>query len=135
MKKFLLAILILLMSCSTQTSPSQEVILHLIVRQATIRVIDGKPDRAVRVQKIIQEARMVVEGEKEITVALAVEALRQAIDAEKLTPADQLLIEDLLKLVQVEIEDKIGIGVLNPEQKAFLSEVLKQAELAATLPM
>jgi|SRR3970040_1030734 len=125
-------------SSGVSIGPREEVILNLVVRQAVVRALANKPDRAVRAKQIIAQARAVVSGDLDATVALAVEALRSAIKWDNLSPADKVLIEDVLALVKLEVEKHVGNGVLNPEQRTLIVKLLQSAEeaadLAATIP-
>jgi hypothetical protein len=122
----------MMQGCSA-TAPTQEATLNLLVRQATVRALQNKPERAPRAKEIIGEARQLTTGEKDVTVALAVAAMRGVIEWDRLTPADRLLIEDIMTMIQIDLENHLGSGILNPEQKAFLDKLLQSAEQAASL--
>lgn len=80
----------------------------LVTMYATIKIVNGDRDRAVRVEEIASEVRQYASGEKQITVDLLVDQIRKQVPWQKLDPADELLIHALIDELRLRLVDRFG---------------------------
>jgi hypothetical protein len=110
----------------------------LVVQYATAKVIeagktaDERSARAVRIKSIATEAKTWFDGD-DVTVGLLQAAAQARLAKLNLGPADLLLANGLVGVVVEELQKKVGEGVLSPEQKMTVSQVLAWIVGAADL--
>ena len=107
-------------------------VAKLTVQQATLRVIDEDPEKAVRVLEISGEVRQMIEVDL-VTVALLDEFIRVQVNWEKLSIADAQLLLLLLDELKVQLAERMGEGLLTPDQKVSLNKVVDWVEESALL--
>lgn len=105
---------------------------QLVVQQSTLRVIDEDPDKAQRVAAVVEEVRIYVEDEF-ATLGLIEQAVRAQIEWDRLTLADQILIDAVLSEARTELERRFGAGLLDPNSRASVMTVLDWVEQSARL--
>lgn len=133
----LLAVLVaafFISSCATLKE--NDAVVRLVLQQATLRAIDasGHPEsRALRVIEIVTDARKFVSGNPQSTVDVITQVVVAQIDFEGMSPADQLLVRDLISIATAEIQSRINTGDLNGEQLVYVDTVLGYIESAAQL--
>lgn len=96
---------------------------RLAVTYATLKGVEKGLD-PVRTRAVAESAKAIVSGE-----AVTLAGLKEAISAElaglDLSPADRFLADALVSAIAQELQLRIGTGVLSPEQKVQVSEVLQ----------
>ena len=135
MKQLILAFLTVafLSGCAlletVETSPTAA---KLTVQQATIRVIGTDMDRAARVLEIAAQTRGMIEVDA-VTVSLVDEFIRVQVDWSKLDLPDAQLLAMLLDELRDRLAEKLGDGLISPEDKVSISKVIDWVEDSARL--
>lgn len=135
MRKLIIALIAaaFLSGCAVlQTVEESPTVAKLTVQQATLRVIGEDTDRAERVVFLTEEIGRYVEQEK-ITVELIDSYLRSQIDWQKLSLADAQLLVMLLDELRLRLDERIGGGVLDPNDKVVIQTVLAWVADSASL--
>lgn len=104
---------------------------RMTAQYATFKVIDGDPDRAAKVLRLVQDAQSYVTGGPRVSIAALEQAARDRIPWQRLNPGDHVLIDAILTEARKRLELKIGAGVLDPDQRVQLSEFLAWIKGAA----
>lgn len=106
---------------------------RLAVTYATLKGIEKGLD-PVRTRAVAESAKAIVSGE-----AVTLTALQEAISTElaglDLSPADRFLADALVGAIAQELQLRIGTGVLSPEQKVEVGEVLQWVISATDLAL
>lgn len=111
---------------NTQTSAAK-----LAVQIATVKVLDNNPDYVGRTLAIAGEVRRIAGAEKFDTVDLLIAYVRSRIDWDRMTAADVLLINELLRMVGEELKARVGPGRLTSEKILVVADVALWIEQAA----
>lgn len=116
--------------CTSTGRADSKLIAQIGVSFAVGKVIENNPAYAPRIAEI---AAHVVEiaGQQSTSVPLVIQAARDAIDWEKLSPADTTLAKTLLLAVEVELQRRVSDGVLPEEMALAVAEVAGWIERAA----
>jgi len=124
---------LLLAGCAAlETVEKSPMVAQLTVQQATLRVIDTDPDKADRVLEIAEQTRGMIEVD-EVTVGLLDQFLRAQIKWEKLTLADEQLLVMLLDQLRDRLAERMGDGLLSPEDRISIKRVIGWVEDSAKL--
>lgn len=108
--------------------------LQLAVTYATAKLIENSGDiTGPGVIASVERARAIVEADDNVTVIDLAEQIRGALNLDRLSPADQILVNALLAEVQREFEFRLGLGMLKPEDKLAILTFLDWVELAALM--
>ena len=127
MKRFLTSLaascmLAALAGCASGPGVSENT-ARLAVTYATMKGIEQGLD-PVRTRAVAESAKAVISGE-----AVTLTGLQEAISTElaglDLSPADRMLASLLVSTIAQELQARIGTGVLDPEQKVKVAEVLQ----------
>ncbi|MCR9260764.1 MAG: hypothetical protein NXH95_13640 [Pseudomonadaceae bacterium] len=105
----------------------------LIVKYATMKVIekaDDPADKAIRIVAVAEQALEVASTEG-VLIAVVQEAVKESIDWASLSPADTLLANELINLVAEDLNDRVDSGVLEGESMLTARRVL-EAVIEAT---
>lgn len=97
----------------------------LAVTYATLKTIEAGDDHAVRAAEVVaiaREAKRFLNSET-VTVALLEHSVRSRLPVD-LSPADRLLADSLIGAVVAELETRVGIGVIDAEQRLVVNQVL-----------
>src|SRR5688572_8583949 len=95
---------------------------RLIVTAATLKGIEQGWD-VERVRAIVTSAKALAAG-TEVTVGVLEIAIAKQLDGLELSPADRLLADALVQIIAEELQARIGLGVLKPEQRVMVDQVL-----------
>lgn len=115
-----------------QTVEDSPMVAKLTVQQATLRVIDEDPAKAMRALEITQNVREMISVDS-VTVALLDDFIRVQIDWSRLDLADAQLLMMLLEELEVRLAQRMGDGLLSPEQKVSIDRVIDWVEDSAKL--
>lgn len=97
---------------------------RITTQYATAKVIDGDPDRADRVADIAKKARETV-GKDAVSTVSALDAyVRSKIDWNSLAPEDNMLIDAVLTRAAERLEEEIGSGALDADERVQLDTFL-----------
>jgi hypothetical protein len=106
---------------------------RLAVTYATLKGIEKGLD-PVRTRAVAESAKAIVSGE-----AVTLTGLQEAISGElgglDLSPADRFLADALVSAIAQELQLRIGTGVLSPEQKVEVGQVLQWVISATDLAL
>lgn len=127
MKKYAIPLIfIFLAGCSTLENFYQdnENIYGATIRVATAKVIDNDKDRAQRVAKVANIAQDLVNDETPLNLVEA--RIRSEIRWDDYTVDEQIIIDELLRVIRTEIEERVSLGVLDAEQRVLVSYTIEQ---------
>ena len=129
---FLVALAALLGACSVLDSMQPDT-KQLAVQYATLKVINGNPDKAARVVELVQEGRAFVEdGAVTVTVAALYDGVVERVNWDKLDPADHILVAAILTQARARMEEDLGVDLLDDAQRVKVLTVLDWIEAAAS---
>lgn len=127
-----------LVCASCETIEKTPATAALVVQYATAKVIEAgtspgeRATRAARIKAIATDAKSWLDGDA-VTLDLLQQVAQERIAKLDLSPADLLLANGLLQVVVTELQAKVGQGVLSPELKLTVSQVLAWVAGAADL--
>lgn len=97
-------------ACATLTDDNFQA--KLATQYATIKIVNGDPDKADRIVEIASEIQRYASGETLLTVDLLVFAIKDQIQWNKLDVADTLLVNALLDQLRTELVARLGADAL-----------------------
>lgn len=126
-----------LMGCASMgTDEGQTAVARIGVQYATLKVINGKVERAEAVLDVVNAAIALAEGGEILPIDLLESQMRAVIPWDGLDDADKQLVNLLILQVRAELEVRVDDGLIDSEKVAKVLEVLEwvrdAAELAAT---
>lgn len=132
-----LALLLLVSGCATlNTNP---LLVDMAVRQAVLRYIDAgdseadKHKRAAAVVAVVQKADSFLEGEPQADVSTLLLVVDHAINWDALSPADRMLLSDVMTLVKHALQEKQSEGILDGAALVGLRALFETAATTAAL--
>lgn len=143
-KALFVAVVVLLSGCSsTPTSPEREIIYNIGARQVVFRHIAAgstpteQQGRAHRILQAVTAFRVLVDDEAAETTLSGLLLLAKAeIDRAELSPPDKDLLVSLVIGLEAYLKQRIDEGVLSPEARATVSQVLGWiSDAAAAYPL
>lgn len=128
MKKFWGAVAALYLVLALQlagcgTLERHENTARLAVTYATLKGVEKGLD-PVRTRAVAESAKAIVSGEAVTLVGLQ-EAISTELAGLELSPADRMLANALISAIAQELQLRIGTGVLSPDQRVQVGEVLQ----------
>ena len=123
---FTLWIIAVLAACALIQSNNSTV--QLLVQQSVIKSINGDKDRADKILLQIGQIRQLLDKDEEISLANLSDALIAKIN---LGSVDHELAKIIILQIQINLEKQINDGVLNPDDKISILNVLDWIESAA----
>lgn len=90
------------------TIQENESTARVAVQYATIKILDGDPEKADKVEQIAEEVKAYASGEKPVTVDALIEKAATYIPWEDLDDADTLLVTALLEEIRVRLKERLG---------------------------
>lgn len=106
----------------------------IAIQQATMRYIEdgaGRAERADRIVKAVQDARIMLDMEG-VRLADLQAAMMARITKADLEPSDRALLLALADVAVSAVNVEIGDGVLSPEKRVRVNAVLAWVEQAAS---
>lgn len=107
---------------------------QLVTDQITLRFIAGSDDpvaRAERVRAVVAKVRSHVSGTESYSIAALDQVVREQINWQSLSVADQALLDYALSKARSSLADLIGEGVVDPEQSETVDTLLTWIDNAA----
>jgi len=101
------------------------------VQYATLKYIDGDPDRAARVTELASKTQSYVSDDATSGLDEVEKRIRKEIDWNKLESADALVVSNLIDVVRAEIEARIEDKQLDPKDRVAVKNVLSWVEQSA----
>ena len=125
---------IMLVGCAT--FEKHETTAKLVTQYATIKYIEQIPEadkieRKARIVAVATDAKALASGDTTLTALQT--AVNEQLDKAGLSPADRLLANGLVEIIVAELQARIGEGVLSPEQRVQVVEVLDWVIQAAAM--
>lgn len=134
MRKLLAVIILVLTAGCASTGENSQLTESLFVKYATAKVIANNPDKAVAVLDLVEQAKQYVDSDTgTVSIAALDQAARDRIPWDRLDAADQMLVDAVLVEARQRLEQAIGDGILDADQRVRLSRVLGWIEQAAAL--
>lgn len=102
---------------------------ELLVSYATMKVIErgntaeDQVARAEKIRDIANDAKFLLKGEV-VSVGVLEQTIREQVHRLDLSPADMFLADSLIRQVAVELQERVGTGVLDPEKRLKVTKVL-----------
>ena len=124
--KRLLIIAVFAMLAACAGHPQQDNAARLGTKVAVAHFIqraEVPAERAQRVAAIAREALARV-GDSQTSVELIEQAVRQQIPWQRLSLVDQQLADELVVAIRMELQARVGNGLLAPDQKIAVATVL-----------
>lgn len=140
MKMIGILLALALAGCASLGTTADQAVEKLVVESATLKVVNSgattaaKQAKAARIIAIATQAQTVL-GSPSATITLIQTAVEVQIASLKLDAADQLLADMLVQAVVAEVSDKVGAGVLNPNQIVTVNTVLSWVVAGASFPV
>lgn len=107
---------------------------RLAIQYGTLKLIEQSDSvTSAGVIERIEWLRGTVDSEESILLAELRERLFERIDLDGLSPADRFLLNELVGQVEANINLDLASGVLSPEARARLGEILSWIEVAARM--
>ena len=128
------AVLVVLQTGCESTEASSP-IARLAVQYATIKVVQNNPEHAARVVEIATALEKDAGNTVAVTVVLLETIVRSQIRWENLDAADTALVDVLILTVRDELTQRLGTGILGPEQALVVAQVagwIRDAAMAAS---
>lgn len=116
--------------CATMQADSGSA--RLAVQYGTLKYIKNDTQKASRVAAKVDAALEIVNNNL-TTIAALDTAVRDSIEWQSLSIEDKMLLDALLTEVRHEMERRIGDGVLSPEQRVKVADVLRWIRAATTM--
>jgi hypothetical protein len=107
--------------------------LELAVKYSTLKTIERAELTGEQVRDGVARVRPLVEREVDITLGELVGEVRGVIRWDRLSPADQLLLDAVLGAIEAELQQRIGEGLLNPDDRAAIGAFLRWVDDAAAM--
>jgi len=109
---------------------------RIVVTYATLKIVDGEPAKGERVIEIAEEVRTYTSDDPEVTVDALMNRVRGLIRWERLDRADTLLITALLVELEERLKERLGEGLISPEDRLTVRTladwVISAAELSVS---
>jgi hypothetical protein len=124
----------LLTLCACKTLEQRETGVRIVVTYGTAKFIEkagtaeAQAARAEKIRTVAQDIRTFMEGNT-VTLGLLEAAIRDRLPA-NLSPADRVLVNELIALIMMELRAKMDDGLLKPEQKVIVVKVIDWVTLA-----
>jgi len=130
MKTAIALFLMVLTLTGCESMPQQK----LIVQVSAMKYIEDGEDRAGRAAAVIEEvqrAKVLIDFDG-VTLDQIKGAVLDRLKERSLNPSDMLLAMAIVDMASAELDVKLGAGILSPEQKVTVNEVLGWVEQAAS---
>lgn len=136
MRRLAALYLAFLMVAGCATFEQHETSAKLVTQYATLKYIeqiptDQKAERKARIVAVATDVKALASGESTLSALQA--AVNQQLDKAGLSPADRLLANGLVEILVAEIQIRVGEGVLSPEQRVQVVEVIDWVLQAAQM--
>lgn len=103
---------------------------RLATEYATLKVIDGDPERAERVHAIATDVREALTGQVASSVDQLHDYVYDQIRWDRLDSADTALVRSLMDELRLELERRLGDGLLAQEDRLRVDRVVGWVQMA-----
>jgi hypothetical protein len=114
---------LLLAGCSSTPSARDEALIGLSVQYATAKYIEKKPDSRENIVRIANAAK-VIASDASVTLQSLQAFVGGELDKLSLTPADRALADGLVALIVVELDARVGEGLIPEDQRVRVVRLL-----------
>jgi uncharacterized protein YceK len=116
---------LLLAGCSSTPSARDEALIGLSVQYATAKYIEKKPDSRENIVRIATAAKAIVSAsDASVTLQSLQGFVGGELDKLELTPADRALADGLVALIVVELDARVGEGLIPEDQRVRVVRLL-----------
>lgn len=124
---------IALAGCANWQAVENSALPQAAIQYGTVKFIDNDTDKAAEVQKIAGNLKADFAESADATVENLYARAMQEIPWAKMAPEDEILLRALLVDLKEYLKQKVGDGVLDPDQRLKIEAVLGWIEQAALL--
>lgn len=110
-------------SLSTGNSQQSKIVVQLGTMKAIEADKDHAGERALKVREIAKEAKTFLDG-NDVSVSMLAGAVSARLAGIDLAPSDRVLAAALVDAVVSEIDVRVGEGLLSPDERMTVSQVL-----------
>lgn len=103
------------------------------VEAGTLAYIDQDAEKAVDLIETLRAGKERIEAGATASIAELDGQLRDALGFQEMRPAKQILLNEFLRRIRVRLEERIGYGALEPDDKVVLITGIDWAIKAAEL--
>jgi hypothetical protein len=107
-----------------QTSITSSPIFQVAVQYAVMRFVAESPERQAEALRIVNTLQEYIDGSETITVKILREMTTSWVPWEKLHPADQFLLQQLIVQVAAYLENMVGSGSLDDNARTLTRDFL-----------
>lgn len=115
------------------TVQKHQLLSSAIIQSATLRAIEGSGDLEAKAQQIIEateDARVMMDMQG-VTLADLATRMVDRIDTSDMPLSEKTLLKGVVGAVTMSVNARIGEGILDPEDKVTLNQVLDWIAIAA----
>jgi uncharacterized lipoprotein YajG len=122
---------LLLVGCSSNPSAREEALIGLTVQYATAKYIEERPQSRETIVSVATAAKAIVGGDATATLLTLQEFVSGELDKAGLSAADRVLANALVSLIVAELQAKVGEGLIEPDQRIRVANILDLVIAAA----
>lgn len=121
---FLGAIALMLGACSSNPTARDEALIGVAVQYGVAKYIEQKPGSGENIVRIATDLKSIAGGDASVTLLTLQEFVGQELGKLSLSPADRVLANALVSLVVAELQAKVGEGLLEPDQRVRVVQIM-----------
>jgi hypothetical protein len=122
---------LLLVGCSSNPTARDEALIGITVQYATAKYIEDRPESRENIVRVATAAKALVGGDASATLLTLQEFVGGELAKIELSPADRVLANALVNLIVAELQAKVGEGLLEPDQRVRVANILDLVIAAA----
>jgi type IV pilus biogenesis protein CpaD/CtpE len=122
---------LLLVGCSSNPSAREEALIGLTVQYATAKYIEERPQSRETIVSVATAAKAIVGGDATATLLTLQEFVSGELDKAGLSAPDRVLANALVSLIVAELQAKVGEGLIEPDQRVRVANILDLVIAAA----
>jgi type IV pilus biogenesis protein CpaD/CtpE len=122
---------LLLVGCSSNPSAREEALIGLTVQYATAKYIEERPQSRETIVSVATAAKAIVGGDATATLLTLQEFVSGELDKAGLSAPDRVLANALVSLIVAELQAKVGEGLIEPDQRIRVANILDLVIAAA----
>jgi type IV pilus biogenesis protein CpaD/CtpE len=122
---------LLLVGCSSNPTAREEALIGLTVQYATAKYIEERPQSRETIVSVATAAKAIVGGDATATLLTLQEFVSGELDKAGLSAPDRVLANALVSLIVAELQAKVGEGLIEPDQRVRVANILDLVIAAA----
>jgi anthranilate phosphoribosyltransferase len=124
-------VMLLLVGCSSNPTAREEALIGITVQYATAKYIEERPQSRETIVSVATAAKAIVGGDATATLLTLHECVSGELDKAGLSAADRVLANALVSLIVAELQAKVGEGLIEPDQRIRVANILDLVIAAA----